>query len=333
MLYGETGTGKELVGQAIHNASGRSKQRYTAVNCAAIPENLLEGILFGTTPGAFTGARNKPGLFERASGGTIFLDELNSMAPGLQAKILRVIQEYKVRRLGSVKEAEIDLKIISTVNKEPHVAIAERSLRPDLFYRLGVVFIPIPALRQRPCDITLLARHFLKKHSRALNKKVRDVSDEAMALFQAHHWPGNVRELEHVIEGALNLAEAGESTIDLHHLRLHLPTWHRLKHSAESGQPPRAADAAWPAGGARPADAPGSRAELGSGRAAAAGPGLVASQLAAEHAALQQALSAHRGNISHAAQSLGISRQLCAYKMRKHGIARSDHRPARRGAK
>jgi len=179
---------------------------HTAVNCAAIPENLLEGILFGTTPGAFTGARNKPGLFERASGGTIFLDELNSMALGLQAKILRVIQEYKVRRLGSIKEVEIDLKIISTVNKEPHVAIAERSLRSDLFYRLGVVFIPIPPLRQRPGDIALLTRHFLKKHSRALNKKVREVSAEVQELFLTHHWPGNVRDLEHFIEGALNLA-------------------------------------------------------------------------------------------------------------------------------
>jgi len=329
MLHGETGTGKELFGQAIHNASGRSRQPYTAVNCAAIPENLLEGILFGTTPGAFTGARNKPGLFERTSGGTIFLDELNSMALGLQAKILRVIQEYKVRRLGSVKEVEIDLKIISTVNKEPHVAIAERTLRSDLFYRLGVVFIPIPPLRQRPGDIALLTRHFLKKHSRALNKKVRDISDDVQAQLLAHHWPGNVRELEHVIEGALNLAEAGENTIDVHHLRLHLPTWYRLKQNAEGGQTARSGEAAGPAGGGRQADAPGHHAEPGAWRAAAVGPGLVASQLAAEHSALQQALSAHRGNVSHAAQSLGISRQLLAYKMRKHGIARSDFRPAR----
>ena len=143
MLYGETGTGKELFAQAIHNHSGRKSSRYTAVNCAAIPENLLEGLLFGTTSGAFTGARNKLGLFERSSGWHHFSGRTQLHGTGLQAKILRVIQERKVRRLGSLRESEIDLKIISSVNQEPHVAIAENNLRPDLFYRLGVVFIPI----------------------------------------------------------------------------------------------------------------------------------------------------------------------------------------------
>ncbi len=205
MLCGETGTGKELFAQAIHNQSERKSRSYTAVNCAAIPENLLEGLLFGTTSGAFTGARDKPGLFERASGGTIFLDELNSMATGLQAKILRVIQERKVRPLGSLRETEVDIKIISSVSKEPHVAIAENNLRPDLFYRLGVVFVPIPPLRERREDIVLLARHFVVKHSRALNRKVTDISGDVLELFNEYHWPGNVRELEHVIEGAINL--------------------------------------------------------------------------------------------------------------------------------
>ncbi len=184
MLCGETGTGKELFAQAIHNRNGRKNSRpYIAVNCAAIPENLLEGLLFGTTSGAFTGAREKLGLFERARGGTIFLDELNSMGTGLQAKILRVIQERKVRRLGSLRETEIDAKIISSVNKEPHIAIAENNLRPDLFYRLGVVLIPIPPLRRRTDDIDSLARHFLIKHSQALNKELTDISENVYDLF------------------------------------------------------------------------------------------------------------------------------------------------------
>jgi arginine utilization regulatory protein len=207
------------------------------VNCAAIPENLLEGLLFGTTSGAFTGARNKLGLFERASGGTMFLDELNSMATGLQAKILRVIQERKVRRLGSLRETEIDVKIISSVNKEPHVAIAENNLRPDLFYRLGVVFIPIPPLRDRKEDIVLLARHFLAKHSRALNRKVADISSDVLALFNDYDWPGNVRELEHVIEGAINLVVSSR-TIERRHLQSHLTTWRRLRGQPDAIQPP-----------------------------------------------------------------------------------------------
>jgi arginine utilization regulatory protein len=324
MLFGETGTGKEMIAQAIHNASGRSRGRFIAVNCAAIPENLLEGILFGTTSGAFTGARNKPGLFERASGGTIFLDELNSMAPGLQAKILRVIQEYKVRRLGSVKEVAVDLKIISSVNKEPHVAIAEKSLRPDLFYRLGVVFIPIPPLRERPIDVIRLTEHFLRKHSRALNKRVERISEEVMAFFQRHPWPGNIRELEHVIEGALNMARDDERVIGLGHLRLHLPTWYRMKTPAGAGEAV--------SGGAVPPEAAGggeaSRMETRPGAAAAAG-GLLAARAEVEQTALRRALAGHGGNISHAAASLGISRQLFGYKMKKYGIARPEHRRPR----
>ena len=321
MLYGETGTGKELFAQAIHNHSGRKISRYTAVNCAAIPENLLEGLLFGTTSGAFTGARNKLGLFERASGGTIFLDELNSMATGLQAKILRVIQERKVRRLGSLRETAIDLKIISSVNKEPHVAIGENALRPDLFYRLGVVFIPIPPLRERKEDIVLLARHFLAKHSRALNRKVADISSDVLALFNDYDWPGNVRELEHVIEGAINLVVSSR-TIERRHLQSHLTAWQRLR-----GQPEVALSTA---AGASHDSAPVDRQYAA---AAAAMPGrdpgptdqgLRASQAEHEKQALVDALTGHAGNVTRAAKSVGISRQLFNYKMKKYGLNRRD---------
>jgi arginine utilization regulatory protein len=327
MLYGETGTGKELFAQAIHNHSGRKDGRYTAVNCAAIPENLLEGLLFGTTSGAFTGARNKLGLFERASGGTIFLDELNSMATGLQAKILRVIQERRVRRLGSLKESEIDVKIISSVNQEPHVAIAANNLRPDLFYRLGVVFIPSPPLRDRKEDIGVLARHFLAKHSRALNRRVADISTDVLALFNDYEWPGNVRELEHVIEGAINLVVSSR-TLERRHLQSHLTTWRRLHGQPDAVQPPAAgssSDGYAVRGQAReggPAPLP------AAGRGAVeSGTGLLASQAAHERSAVADALAAHGGNITRAAASIGISRQLFNYKMKKYRINRRDYIP------
>jgi arginine utilization regulatory protein len=326
MLYGETGTGKELFAQAIHNQSGRMKRRYTAVNCAAIPENLLEGLLFGTTSGAFTGARNKLGLFERASGGTLFLDELNSMGTGLQAKILRVIQERKVRRLGSLRESEIDVKIISSVNREPHVAIAENNLRPDLFYRLGVVFIPIPPLRHRKEDIVLLARHFLAKHSRVLNRQVADISGDVLALFNEYDWPGNVRELEHVIEGAINLVVSSR-TIERRHLQSHLTTWRRLRGQPGAIQPPVAgssSDGADHHGHGRPHDR--RTAAAGAHRPPVDGSkGLLASQADHEKVVVAEALAAHRGNVTRAAASIGISRQLFTYKMKKYRIDRRDY--------
>jgi arginine utilization regulatory protein len=326
MLYGETGTGKELFAQAIHNHSGRNVGRYTAVNCAAIPENLLEGLLFGTTSGAFTGARNKLGLFERASGGTVFLDELNSMPTGLQAKILRVIQERKVRRLGSLQEKEVDLKIISSVNKEPHVAISENALRPDLFYRLGVVFIPIPPLRERRDDIVLLARHFLAKHSQALGRGVTDISSDVLSLFNNYDWPGNVRELEHVIEGAINLVVSSK-TIERRHLQSHLTAWQRLR--GQSGIEETQVVVA-PAGNGSlferqvnavtPADMGSTDGRVGTGKS------LLVSQAKHEKAVLEDALATHAGNVTRAAKSIGISRQLFTYKMKKYQLNRTNFR-------
>jgi arginine utilization regulatory protein len=322
MLCGETGTGKELFAQAIHNASERRDSAYTAVNCAAIPENLLEGLLFGTTSGAFTGSRNKQGLFERASGGTLFLDEINSMPTSLQAKILRVIQERKVRRLGSLREAGIDIKIISSVNKEPHLAIAENALRPDLFYRLGVVFIPIPPLRERKEDIVLLARHFLAKHSLALNRKVTDISEDVLALFNDYDWPGNVRELEHVIEGAINMV-VSSTILERRHLQSHLTTWRRIKGAAEDKLPPQAlasrADGDAKSRIKRPAAMLKDFGPLDDG-----GKSLLAIQADQEKDAIGRALSVNAGNVTRAAQAVGISRQLFTYKMKKYGLDRRD---------
>jgi arginine utilization regulatory protein len=211
MLYGETGTGKELFAQAIHNYSYRKRASYMAVNCAAIPETLLEGILFGSAKGSYTGAIEKPGLFEQANGGTIFLDEINSMPVSLQAKLLRVLQEKKVRRIGASKEIVLDLKVISSTNELPKKAISKGDLRKDLFYRLGVVFLAIPPLRERIEDIQALTGHFIYKYNKILDKKVVRVSAELKRYFLEYEWPGNVRELENLIEGAMNMI--GNSTI------------------------------------------------------------------------------------------------------------------------
>jgi arginine utilization regulatory protein len=325
MLCGETGTGKELFAQAIHNQSERSINPYTAVNCAAIPENLLEGLLFGTTSGAFTGSRDKQGLFERASGGTIFLDEINSMAVSLQAKILRVIQERKVRRLGSLKETTIDIKIISSVNKEPHLAIAENALRPDLFYRLGVVFIPIPPLRERKEDIILLARHFLTKHSRALNREVSDISDDVLALFTEYDWPGNVRELEHVIEGAINLVVTSR-TIERRHLQSHLTTWKRLKRPAEEESKPSTGFSPGYHANAGRVDSLLDQPLNAIQRLQDSGKSLPATQADHEKEVMTQALAETGGNITRAAECIGISRQLFNYKMKKYGLDRRRYK-------
>lgn len=325
MLYGETGTGKELFAQAIHNLSDRRRANYTPINCAAIPENLLEGVLFGTSKGAFTGAANKPGLFERTNGGTIFLDELNSMAIGLQVKILRVLQERKVRRLGSLQEVDVDLKIISSVNRQPHVAIAKKLLRPDLFYRLGVVFIPIPPLRERHADIKPLAYHFIKKHRSKLNKRLAGISEDVLDIFHQYHWPGNVRELEHVIEGAMNFVEPGKM-IGLDHLQSHLPIWYRLKDQDSTP------DTVF---GAVPGEEEDGDLLLQKGRAPAkAGhtpdtermENLIETQSSREKKFIEAALLKHRGNVTKSAKSIGISRQLLHYKIKKHDLNRNAYK-------
>ncbi|SDP45138.1 sigma 54-interacting transcriptional regulator [Desulforhopalus singaporensis] len=209
LIYGETGTGKELIAQSIHNLSGRKNGRFIAINCAAIPETLLEGILFGTKRGAFTGAIDKAGLFERANGGTLFLDEVNSMTKEVQPKLLRAIQEKKVSRIGSHRELKLDLKIISSINNTIEDTIETGEVRRDLLYRLSVVYISIPPLRVRMDDIPLLVGHFLEKYNRRMGRNVVGLSSEVKRLFEHHNWPGNVRELENIIEGALNMVGQG----------------------------------------------------------------------------------------------------------------------------
>ncbi|MBA1334835.1 MAG: Arginine utilization regulatory protein RocR [Firmicutes bacterium] len=207
MVYGETGTGKELFVHAVHNASSRRKKPFIAQNCAALPATLLEGILFGTVKGSFTGADNRPGLFELADGGTLFLDEIDSMPVELQAKLLRVLQDGCVRRIGDLDTVYVDVRIIAATSKNPLDAVKARHLREDLYYRLNVVSLRVPPLRERKDDIPLLTDHFIQVYNRTMDKGIREIEPKVRDMFYAYSWPGNVRELQHVIEGAMNIIE------------------------------------------------------------------------------------------------------------------------------
>lgn len=213
LIMGESGTGKELVARALHYNSDRSKKPFIAVNCGAIPENLLESELFGHAKGAFTDAiRTKRGLFEEADGGTLFLDEIGELPPPLQVKILRVLQEGEIRRVGESKPIKVDVRIISATVKDLAREVNEGRFRDDLFYRLNVLPIHIPPLRERKEDIPLLIDHFLKKFSQSTNKKVSGIDSKALEALMNYRWSGNVRELENTIERAVVLAD-GENIL------------------------------------------------------------------------------------------------------------------------
>ena len=210
LLTGESGVGKEIYSRFIHQQSTRSRQPFVAINCAAIPENMLEAVLFGYEKGAFTGAHKATmGKFEQAQGGTLLLDEITEMDLGLQAKILRVLQEKEVERLGSTQVIELDVRIIATTNRDLRHEVREKRFREDLFYRLNVFPISIPALRERPDDIVPVARKILAQYSRAAGESIQ-LSDAACDTLCQHSWPGNVRELDNVIQRALILKQGKE---------------------------------------------------------------------------------------------------------------------------
>lgn len=222
MIYGETGTGKELIAQAIHNHSFRKSNPFIVQNCSAIPLTLGESMFFGTTKGSFTGAENKKGLFEMANNGTLVLDELNSMDINLQSKLLRATENNCVRRIGGSDLINVDVRIISTLNEDPYVAIEQNKLRQDLFYRLGVVSIYIPPLRERKGDIPILVNSFINEYNTKMNKNIKGVDTKVEDLLMEYNWPGNVRELKHIIESAFNFAEGDIITEE------HLP--YNIKH-------------------------------------------------------------------------------------------------------
>ena len=204
LLSGFTGSGKEVFAQAIHNSSPRKNKPFLAINCAAVPDGLLEGILFGTTKGSFTGAQDTPGLFELADGGTLFLDEINSMELDAQAKLLRVLEDNKIRRIGAKSEKTVDVRIIAAVNEEPEGCVESNKIREDLFYRLCVLRYDVPTLFERKGDIPLLAEHFRRHYNKKLHKQIIAYSEEVMEIFNKYDWPGNVRELKNVVESAFH---------------------------------------------------------------------------------------------------------------------------------
>lgn len=290
LIVGETGTGKELFAQSIHNESPRKNYPFIAQNCAALPESLLESLLFGTTVGSFTGAVDRAGLFEQANGGTLLLDEINSMGTGLQAKLLRALQERKVQRLGSSKLINIDVRVIATINEEPHEAITNGHLREDLYYRLGVVNLVIPPLRNRMEDIRILSDYFIRKHSKLLDVNVEGLDPDIFQLFLDYHWPGNVRQLEHVIEGCLNFIY-DETTIGYDHLPPILKV--KLQHQER----PMEIDTSLQYSGSMPEQIE-----------------------RLERIMIEQAMKNNNGNITKAGEQLGISRQSLNYKLKKYQI-------------
>ncbi len=217
LLRGESGTGKELVAHAVHYSSPRAKKPFVKVSCAALPESLVESELFGYEPGAFTDARaQKKGRFELAQGGTIFLDEIGELTPSTQVKLLRVLQEREIERLGGVQPIRVNVRVIAATNKDLEAAVKDGAFREDLYYRLNVYSIWLPPLRERKTDIPLLADHFVEKHAAAHGKDVRRIATSAIDMLMSYHWPGNVRELENCIERAVLVCEGG--AIHAHHL-------------------------------------------------------------------------------------------------------------------
>ena len=221
LIQGETGTGKELVARAIHHQSPRRDSPFVAVNLAAVPESLVDSELFGHERGAFTGAhKRRLGRFELAHGGSIFLDEIGSLRVDVQAKLLRVLQEHEVERLGGTQTIKVDVRLLAATNIDLKRAIAAGTFREDLYYRLNVVPITVPPLRDRPDDIPLLVPHFIQKYSQKFGRAVREITDDALEMLKTYSWPGNVRELENIIERSVALARG--PIIHLQHLPIEL---------------------------------------------------------------------------------------------------------------
>jgi DNA-binding NtrC family response regulator len=283
-ISGESGTGKELVAKAIHYGSLRSDGPFVDVNCAAIPEGLQESELFGHEKGAFTGAlATHPGKFEQAAGGTIFLDEVGEMSPSAQARLLRVLQERCLQRVGGTKTIDLDVRVISASNRDLEQMVGEGSFRRDLFYRLVVFPFDLPSLRDRREDIPLLVEHFIAKYARDAGKLIRSVSSAALEALMAHDWPGNVRELENVVHRSLLVTRGPELTID------------DLPSGLGSKTPTLLAAAVGAPNGSMNLE------EL-------------------EKAAILSALEHHGGNLSDVARQLGIGRSTLYRKLEQYGL-------------
>lgn len=213
-IYGETGTGKELAAQSIHMSGSRRNCPFLVQNCAAIPATLLESIFFGTVSGSFTGAENRPGIFEKAHHGTLFLDEINSMNKGLQSKLLRVLEDHKVTRLGDTKERLVDVRVIASTNKDPKACLEDGDLRSDLYYRLNAVSLRIPPLRERREDIPQLCQHFIDRFNREMGKQVTGLDKDVEDYLFSYDYPGNIRELRNIIESMMNKSPGKQLSLE-----------------------------------------------------------------------------------------------------------------------
>ena len=292
LIYGETGTGKELVAEALHSGGRRAGGPFVAQNCAAIPTNLLESIFFGTEKGSYTGAVTRKGLFEEADGGTLFLDEINSMEPSLQAKLLKALEEKAVRRLGGSQAIPFDVRIVAAINEPPQNLLDSGRLRADLYYRLGVVRLSLPPLRERAEDIPLLTSYFIEQFNRSMKRQIRGVTPGVADFFRRYSWPGNIRQLRNAVEGSFAVAQ-GEllSEGDLV--------------ECSSGWPGLPEDLAPPAEEAVPPE----------------GEPISLTQAVEryEKELIRQAM-ARWGSISAAARNLGLSRQNLKYKLKKFDL-------------
>ena len=306
LIQGESGTGKDLIAKAIHYESSRHQKPFVAINCSAIPETLMEAELFGHEKGAFTDAKQmKKGLFEAADGGTLFLDEIGELTPLLQAKLLRVLEDQVIRRVGGLRDMQVDVRVIAASNRDLEKAVREGQFRQDLYYRLAIIAIFIPPLRDRKEDIVPLVNFFIERYNRRFKKSIRGITDETRSLMLAHNWPGNVRELKNTIERGMILE-------DEPFLRpVYLPfsvgesggrTLFERTSPADGGQ-------TLPNGRALP------RLYIPEGGT---------SLEEVEHSMVELAMSQASGNQTNAAKLLDISRDALRYKLKKFGMVRPD---------
>jgi two-component system response regulator HydG len=294
LVSGETGTGKELVAKAIHTLSRRAQKPFVSVNCAAFPEHLLESELFGHVKGAFTGATtSRKGLIEEANGGTFFLDEVGTMPLNVQAKLLRVLEDRTIRRIGENKTVTVDCRLVAATNQNLPATIANREFREDLYYRLNVVSIHLPPLRARRSDIPLLAEHFLQKYCERDGKDIQGLSPEAMRLLLAYQYPGNVRELKHIIEQAVAMSIGSLITADMLPPQVREGTTEVLESHIEAVVE--------------------SVAELNN-------KGRLRALDDRERELILEAIGRNEGNLERAAKDLGISRVTLWRRMKKYGI-------------
>ncbi len=300
LIYGETGTGKELFVQAMVNYGNRDRENFIALSCAAIPENLLESILFGSVKGAYTGADDRIGLFEQAHKGILFLDELNSMPIQIQAKLLRVLQDGVVRKLGSETEKRINVKVIGAMNCDPLDAIEKGQLREDLFYRLSSNLIRLVPLRERKEDIPIYLDYFIKEHSRVYGKDIEGTSTALMDLFLNYDWKGNVREMKHILEAMISITEEKTLTVK------HLPLYMIGRISKENPQK--------------------TKRHINQAPLISLNDALAKTELDL----LNRALIWSEGHLTKAAEILGIPRQTLKYRMKKLGLKSQDYKQKKR---